>query len=296
MQTVRLSTRQLEIFAAAFRLRSTRHAATSLHISQPAVSRAITELEATIGVALFDRAGRRFEPTFAARSLHDAVLRHHNGLQRVSDAARLIASGARGDVRIVALPVLADGRIAAVAGRLMARHAALRLDIEAMGEHDCMNELRSGRADIAIVSTLAPDAELTAYPLQPLRPVLAIPRGDPLAARSKVHLRQVSERGLLTLPPDSPFRRALERLFAVAQVPLRVRCEARTQSALLALVRQGAGVAIIDKSIARNGPSGIVMRPLAEPLAWPVTAIVSKSDADSPTVRLLLAELNKPER
>jgi hypothetical protein len=32
-------------------------------------------------------------PTFAARSLHDAVLRHHNGLQRISDAARQIASG-----------------------------------------------------------------------------------------------------------------------------------------------------------------------------------------------------------
>jgi DNA-binding transcriptional LysR family regulator len=293
---VRLSTRQLEIFAAAFRLRSTRHAAASLRISQPAVSRAITELEATIGVALFDRAGRRFEPTFAARSLHDAVLRHHNGLQRISDAARLIASGVRGHVRIVALPVLADGRIAAVAGRLMARHAALRLDIEAMGEHDCMNELRSGRADIAIVSTLTPDAELTAHRLAPLKPVLAIPSGDPLVARSIVHLRQLGERELLTLPPDSPFRRELERVFAATQVPLRVRCEARTQSVLLALVGQGAGIAIVDKSAARTGPSGIETRPLAEPLAWPVTAIVNTSDADSPTVRLLLAELNKRER
>ena len=293
---MRLSTRQLEIFAAAFRLRSTRRAAASLRVSQPAVSRAITELEATIGVALFDRSGRRFEPTFAARSLHDAVLRHHNGLQRVSDAARLIASGVRGHVRIVALPVLADGRIAAVAGRLMARHDALRLDIEAMGEHDCMNELRSGRADIAIVSTLTPEKELTAYPLRPLKPVLVIPSGDPLAAKPKVHLRQLGERGVLTLPPDSPFRRELERMFAITQVPLRVRCEARTQSVLLTLVRQGAGVAIVDESTARAAPGGIVTRPLAEPLEWPVTAIVNQSDADSPTVQLLVSELNKRER
>jgi DNA-binding transcriptional LysR family regulator len=85
-------------------------------------------------------------------------------------------------------------------------------------------------------------------------------------------------------------------MFAVAQVPLRVRCEARTQSVLLALVGQGAGAAIVDKSAARIAPSGIVTRPLAEPLAWPVTAIVNRSDADSPTVQLLLAELNKPER
>jgi DNA-binding transcriptional LysR family regulator len=111
-----------------------------------------------------------------------------------------------------------------------------------------------------------------------------------------VHLRQLGERELLTLPPDSPFRRALERMFANMQVPLRVRCEARTQSVLLALVRQGAGVAIVDKSVAQTEPSGIVTRRLAEPLAWPVTAIVNKSDADSPTVQLLLAELNKRER
>jgi len=55
-------------------------------------------------------------------------------------------------------------------------------------------------------------------------------------------------------------------------------------------------VAIVDRSAARTVPGGIVTRPLAEPLAWPVAAIVNKSDADSPTVRLLLAELNKPER
>jgi DNA-binding transcriptional LysR family regulator len=156
---MRITARQLEVFAAAVLAKSTRLAAASLHVSQPAVSRAIADLEASVGVVLFDRSNRRFEPTFAARSLLAAVERHHSGLARVVDAAKLIQSGSRGHIRIVALPVLADGIVATAAGRLMSRHNALRLDIEAVGEAECMNAMRSGRADIAMVSTAPSEPE-----------------------------------------------------------------------------------------------------------------------------------------
>ena len=70
---MRISARQIELFQMAYRRKSTRKAAVELNISQPAISRAVADLEAEIGVALFDRSGRRFEPTAAAHSLQEAV-------------------------------------------------------------------------------------------------------------------------------------------------------------------------------------------------------------------------------
>ncbi|MBO6507715.1 MAG: LysR family transcriptional regulator, partial [Roseibium sp.] len=84
---MRITARQIELFQMAYRHRSTRRAADALNITQPAISRAITELELEIGVQLFDRAGRKFEPTAAAHSLNKAVQRHYQGLDRVLEAA-----------------------------------------------------------------------------------------------------------------------------------------------------------------------------------------------------------------
>ena len=131
---MRISARQIELFQMAYRQRSTRKAADALNISQPAISRAVAELEAEIGVALFDRSGRRFDPTAAAHSLQEAIQKHYHGLERVREAAQLIAAGTGGHLRVAALPSVADTRVAVAAGRLMARYPELRIDIDVLKE------------------------------------------------------------------------------------------------------------------------------------------------------------------
>lgn len=131
---MRITARQIELFQMAYRHRSTRRAADALNITQPAISRAITELELEIGVQLFDRAGRKFEPTAAAHSLNKAVQRHYQGLDRVLEAAEKISSGTGGLIRIATVPAVADTRIAVASGRLMARYPDLRFDVDVLGE------------------------------------------------------------------------------------------------------------------------------------------------------------------
>lgn len=286
---MRLSSRQIEIFVAAVAARSTRRAAAILNISQPAVSRAIAELEAAVGAALFDRSGRGFEPTFAAKSLMIAVDRHFSGLDRVREAALRIREGTSGHLRVFALPVLADTVVASAAGALMTRHPKLRLDIESVGEHECLNAIRSGRADVAFVSTVLDAPELKSSTLRPLRPVVALHAADKLAQRSRIRLADLAASGrLLGLPSDSPFRRAIDAACVRAKVVPEWRAVARTQTALVEMVRRGGGMTIVHRAVAVRAGAVVVVRPLDASISWPVTAIYQASDAQSATLSMLL--------
>jgi DNA-binding transcriptional LysR family regulator len=290
---MRISSRQLDVFEAAYRLRSARLAASALHISQPAVSRMIADLEAAIGARLFDRSGRGFEPNFAAENLHIAIRRHHVGIDRVVEAARQIGSGHAGHAKIFALPVLADNVVAVAAGRLMKRFPALRFDIEAAGEVECREAVLSGRADLAVMSTATDEPEFVNFALETSSPVVALPPDDPLAKQRVISLSQLAETGLLLLPPDSPFRQAIDRAFSSEHLPCRVRGEARTQSALIELVGQGAGRAIVFRVAGRRAATTVTLRRLRADLTWPVVAILRRSDAEAAALKLLLGELRR---
>lgn len=289
---MRLSARQIELFQMAFRLRSTRKAADALHISQPAVSRAVAEIEAEIGVQLFDRSGRKFEPTLAAKSLHDAVQRHYHGLERVIEAARLIAEGITGHLRVVALPAVADALVARAAGRLMVRHAGLRVDVDVMGERECLAALKSGRADCAVISTDPGEASLSCHRVGEIAPVVAVPGNAAQSRQKAISTVDLVRQPMVMLPGDSPFRRSVEKLLADSALSFIVRAEARSQSALLEYVAQGVGWAIVDPKMSVVGLD-IVLVPLQADLIWPIHAVAPMATVEAPVMRQFLKELGQ---
>jgi LysR substrate binding domain-containing protein len=91
-----------------------------------------------------------------------------------------------GQIRVFSPPVLADELVAPALGRLMARHRSLRLDIETKGQQDCINVIRSGGADLALVSTPTDERELSNHTLRALEPVAATRHEDAVATRRLV--------------------------------------------------------------------------------------------------------------
>ncbi|MBL4749838.1 MAG: LysR family transcriptional regulator [Amylibacter sp.] len=291
---MRITARQIELFQMAYRHRSTRKAADALHISQPAISRVVAELEAEIGVQLFDRAGRRFEPTAAAHSLSAAIRSHYYGIDRVVEAVSMIARGTGGMLNVVAQPAVADTLVARTAANLMAQHDKLRIDIDIMGERECLAMLRSGNADCAVICSSPRDTGLVSTLIREIKPVAALPADDPLVAKAEVTLRELAQGDLVMLPSDSPFRKALELELAKARIPFNVRAEARTQSALMEFIISGVGRGVIDpQTAALFSKAALVLRPLKSSLVWPVNLVSSASTMDLPITRLFVDALVK---
>ena len=91
-----MNTRQLEAFSATMRSGSITGAATRLHISQPSVSRLISDLEDSIGFKLFVQNGRGLTPTLDGKTFYHAVEGMFMGMDRLEEFANSIKGALKG--------------------------------------------------------------------------------------------------------------------------------------------------------------------------------------------------------
>ena len=101
-----VSLRLLEIFAAMMRCATTVEAAEQLRISQPAVSAGLRQLENQLGLTLFERTGRRLQPTAEARSLYEEIRPIFSLMRGFSQRARDMQLGMAGRLKVIATPPL----------------------------------------------------------------------------------------------------------------------------------------------------------------------------------------------
>src|SRR5688572_27085102 len=102
-----MNIRELEAFRTAYLTGSVSRAAEILHVSQPSVSRLISDLEASIKFKLFSRTPRGLEATHEARRLFSAVERSFVGLADIRAAAEAIRTLKSGEVSLGIIPAFA---------------------------------------------------------------------------------------------------------------------------------------------------------------------------------------------
>src|SRR4030095_11502454 len=117
-----LSIRQLRAFVALAELRSFTRAAEACHLSQPAFSALVRQLEDEVGTRLFDRSTRHVELSIEGRAFETAARRVLTEFDGAIDGVRERASRERGRVSIALLPSLAAGWLPDVLVAFRARH------------------------------------------------------------------------------------------------------------------------------------------------------------------------------
>src|SRR5690348_6414912 len=98
--------RQLEAFRAVMLCQTVTKASEMLHISQPAATRLIADLEDSIGFDLFDRKRGRLIPTAEAQTLFEEVQQSLLGVERIARTAQEIRHQQRGVLQVAAAPAL----------------------------------------------------------------------------------------------------------------------------------------------------------------------------------------------
>jgi DNA-binding transcriptional LysR family regulator len=267
-----ITLRQIEAFRAVMKAGGFTRAAQSLAISQPAISRMMSDLEQTVGFALFMRAGRGASPTPRARLLLVEVERAFLGLSHLETAARALRDSGEGQLRLAMppsiLPAVAEQWLAPFARRHPEAAVAVEiapafggLDPRALRQHDLLVTFEAFGAE-GFEEIAAGEA----------RAVGLVPAGHPLARAGRpLALADLAGEGFIAYWPDSAFRLELDRAFALAEVTCHPRHEARTTAAVCELVATLGGVSVLPVS----GPdiladSRLHMLPLAPALVSPV--------------------------
>jgi DNA-binding transcriptional LysR family regulator len=289
---MRINFRQIEAFQAAMELGSATAASEYLHISQPAVSRLIGDLELAVGFQLFERRARGMVPTQDARTLYDEVRRSFVGLDRIGHLADAIREKASGRVRVIALSKYADGIIASFVGGFLKRNPGIAVELESAGTAGVVQGVVTQAFDIGIAAATVSDPLIDTEPLFESGVVLAMAPPDVLAANDVVPVRALDGRAMVMLPDDSQYGAVIDSGLARAGVRPAVIGRARTHEALYRMVAAGAGLALVDEAIADQYSSAeVTFRPIDPPISRTVATLVNRRVAPSTATKAFLESL-----
>src|SRR5919108_3831482 len=156
----RLKLRDLHILLAVVQQRSMAKAATELAISQPAVSKAITDMEHTVGLRLLDRTRRGIEPTIYGRALIKRGLAVFDELRQGVKELEFLADPTAGELRIGSSEGMAAGFLPAVIDRLSRRYPRVTSNVaQAVFAAMQYRELRERSIDLLLGRVVTPFRE-----------------------------------------------------------------------------------------------------------------------------------------
>ena len=260
--------RQLD---AVERLGTMSAAAEELHISQPALSRSIQRLEAELGCALFDRAGRRVELNEVGRAAVEgarAILRDERVLRANVAAAAERAHALR--VSTVAPAPL--WRLTALA---MERFPQETLTYETVDEREALRQVASGASDFAITCADPHRPGLQACELMHENLFVTLPPNHPFAARKAVAFADLANGTFLIMTNIGFWRGLVDRA-----IPGATYIEQNDRMVFSQLARSTPHCTFItDAPFQRDATPGRAIVPISDPAAHAVFYLVARSDA-----------------
>jgi len=241
-----LSTRQLRAFIALAEQRSFTRAAALSHLSQPAFSALIRQLEDQLNQRLFDRSTRHVELTTEGRAFEPAARRVLAEFDTALAGAADYAAKRRGRVAIALLPSLAAGWLPAVLADFRARHPLIELDVADVLSEACIERVKTGQSDLAIAAIRADTPELRAEPFCTDRFHLVCPAGHPLAkAKAAPKPKDLLPYPFIHLSRTSSVRQYLDA--ALRPLQLNTVMEVDQLATVMGMVRAGLGISIVPE-------------------------------------------------
>jgi DNA-binding transcriptional LysR family regulator len=217
-----LDLRQLQYFLATVENRSFGRAAEVLHVSQPALSKAVKRLELSLGVKLLDRLPRGVSPTLYGESLAAHANLIQGELGRAEEAILALKDGNSGRVVVGAGSSMRIELLPDAVVRLHARHPNVRIKMIGELYDDLLPDLHRGELDLAISmipdTQTDPDIKHTALYVDKTHPTVRV--GHPLSKKRKVEIKHCLDYDWLLPGSDNLGRRHLDAYFLAHNLPI----------------------------------------------------------------------------
>lgn len=255
----------LRYFAAVARNGSFRAAARSLNVAPSAVNRQILGLEADLGVALFERIGRkiRLSPSgeILLRHVVDSI-RDFEGAAAEIDALKGLK---RGSVAIATVESVAQDMLPDIVSRFMTTYPGIDIAVTTAGSDEANRLVAAGEADIGLTFNPTPGRALDVGLRRYLKIGAVVAPEHPLASRQVVRLTDCLQHPLALPARGLSIRASLDATAAFRSGRQRLAIETNTLAFMRAMARAGQHVAF--QTVVGLGPDVAAGRLLFKPLA-----------------------------
>jgi len=237
--------RQLKVFEAVARHLSFTRAAEELHLTQPAVSMQITQLEDNIGLPIFEKLGKKVFLTEAGEELY-RTSRAITQQLREAEAYFENLKGVKGGRLRIAVASTANYFCSRLLATFCDRVDNLTVSLDVTNREGLLRQLDQNEVDLVIMGQPPANMDLVAEVFLDNPLVIIAAPDHPLVGRRSIPLSELKDEAFVVREPASGTRIAMERFFAEQDIQLKTGMEMRSNEAVQQAVQAGLGLGIVS--------------------------------------------------
>lgn len=242
-----VSLRQLRAFVAVATSGSFSRAADTLALTQPAVSRNVTELEQVLGLQLLHRTTREVELTEAGRLLLGNVTRVLEDLDACLLEVQGLATQRKGRVKVASSPTLSAHLLPQCIARGRQLSPDVNIQLLDRIQSDVLLSVRSGEVDFGVVIDPSEKQDLHAQAILSEPFCLVCLSSDRLARKKEVHWAELAGQPLVLLDHASGSRRLIDAALQSHGAAAPVVQDVGHTTTIYSMVEQGLGLSVVPQ-------------------------------------------------
>lgn len=230
--------RHIRYFQAVAEHLSFTKAAAALHVSQPALSQLVKQLEEEMGAQLFDRTGRTTRLTDAGVAYLQYVRRASQELREATRAIHDVSDLSRGSLRLAVTPTFTTYLVGPLVEAFHSRYPEITLNVREISQEKIEEMLLAGELDMGIAFGEVHSPDLDATPLLDETLALVVSTRHPLAKVKSVGLQTLNAESLVLLSKEFATREQIDGYCRKHGIHPRVLMEANALGAVIEIVRR----------------------------------------------------------
>lgn len=230
--------RHIQYFLAVAEHLSFTKAAAALHVSQPALSQQVRQLEESLGAQLFDRSGRTTRLTDAGDVYLLYARRAHQELREAKNAIHDVSDLSRGSLRIAVTPTFTTYLVGPLIEAFHSRHPKITVNLKEISQERIEELLLAGVLDVGIAFDEINTPDIEAIPLLNETLALVVNRKHRLAEERAITSKGLSVESLVLLSTEFATRDQIDRYCRKHAIRPQVQMEVNALGAVIEIVRR----------------------------------------------------------
>lgn len=257
---------------------TTARAAEHMHTSQPAISRLLGQLEASLQMRLFERERSRLKATPEAKLWFAELERSYTGMDHLRQYAKQLRYGSGGSITVACLPALGFGLMPKIIAAFRKDYPNILVRFEVGSSAQVRDQTARGQCDIGFAADEVNLEGMTATPIVTTDAVVAMPAGHPLAKKRRTKLEDLCDYPFIALSRSDTTRRQLDEWLAADGRTLRLACETPYSITVASLSKNGVGIGLVNPlALDELDGQGLTFRPLDRKITFRTLALQGAS-------------------
>ena len=246
-----MADRRLQVFQTVARLLSFTKAAEELHMTQPAVTFQVRQLEEQFNTRLFDRTHNRISLTEAGKRVHECAERIFELYAEMDNSVRELTGDISGVLILGASTTIAEYMLPALLGDFKAKYPDITIRLKVANTDGIVSQVENNAIDLGVVEAPVNNKNLVVEECRTDHMVLIVPPAHELAKEDVVPIQRVADYPFICREEGSGTREVMIESMqdaGVSPADLNIAMELGSLEAIKGAVEAGMGVSILSNA------------------------------------------------